>query len=364
MQRARHLQCPEIPRQSARGDELPGLGIEHRGRKQARGDRRRSLGPDDEMARRAEPRYRRQHDAGRRIAVERPACRGNDVIDIGEFRKRRLAEMRRDQLRHHLRAPGGKQRQRYRVDDAGDADGDEPNQRHRADQVVQVEPFDPRRAGTTDCAEREPAHERRVEHDAGDEGRDEQQAHDAKKQLTRQSQQHVAVEDADGAHQAALLRILPDQLGGPGIERQFQEALSGRRFRRFRQEDVDDIGAVIVPAEHLDVALRIARLGRVDQPAERSLRGIRREFAGRGFRLEEVVDLVMEDQRQPGDAQHQQEQRADQARPFVDERPPFDGSCCHPLTIGRSTSPAPCVPAPSGNRRPCRARHRYGRTHC
>ena len=37
--------------------------------------------------------------------------------------------------------------------------------------------------------------------------------------------------------------------------------------------------------------------------------------------MQQVVDLVMEDQRQAGDAQHQHEQRADQARPFMDPAP-------------------------------------------
>jgi hypothetical protein len=130
----------------------------------------------------------------------------------------------------------------------------------------------------------------------------EQQAHDTEKQFAGQSEEHIAVEDADGSHQPALLRVLADQLGGPGIERQFQEALAGRRLRRFRQEDIDDIGAVVIPVQHLDEALRVSRFCCVDQFAKRSLWRIRGQFASRGLLLEEVVDLVMEDQRQPGDA--------------------------------------------------------------
>jgi hypothetical protein len=34
---------------------------------------------------------------------------------------------------------------------------------------------------------------------------------------------------------------------------------------------------------------------------------------------ERMIDLVIEGQRRPGDAQHQEEQRADEARPLVDE---------------------------------------------
>ena len=41
------------------------------------------------------------------------------------------------------------------------------------------------------------------------------------------------------------------------------------------------------------------------------------------------VDFIVEDQRQAGDAQHQQKKRADQAGPFMDEIPGADGATCH-----------------------------------
>ena len=37
----------------------------------------------------------------------------------------------------------------------------------------------------------------------------------------------VAVDDADGAHHAAFLRVLFQQVGGSRIERQFEQAFSG-----------------------------------------------------------------------------------------------------------------------------------------
>ena len=41
-----------------------------------------------------------------------------------------------------------------------------------------------------------------------------------------------------------------------------------------------------------------------------------------------IVDLMMEDKRQAGDAEHQHEERTDQARPLVDEAPSTQRSRC------------------------------------
>ena len=48
--------------------------------------------------------------------------------------------------------------------------------------------------------------------------------------------------------------------------------------------------------------------------------GVRRSRSAAGrldLDMQELVDLMMKDQRQAGDAQHQQEQHADEAGPFV-----------------------------------------------
>ena len=55
------------------------------------------------------------------------------------------------------------------------------------------------------------------------------------------------------------------------------------------------------------------------------------------------VDLVVEDQRQPGNAQHQQEHGRDQARPLVDEEPALDRRSLHlmqPFARGHGESAA------------------------
>src|SRR3546814_9546006 len=62
---------------------------------------------------------------------------------------------------------------------------------------------------------------------------------------------------------------------------------------------------------------------------ERRMRRSRRHRRWLG-RAKQVVDLVMEDQRQSGHAEHEQEGRADEARPFVDALPcPDRGGCEH-----------------------------------
>src|SRR3546814_1386538 len=48
-----------------------------------------------------------------------------------------------------------------------------------------------------------------------------------------------------------------------------------------------------------------------------------------GHGLRQMVDLVMEDQRQAGDAQHQQEQRRNDAAPFVCQEPDLDRAPRH-----------------------------------
>ena len=52
------------------------------------------------------------------------------------------------------------------------------------------------------------------------------------------------------------------------------------------------------------------------------------------LRIERAVDFVMEDKRQPGQAEHEQEQGRDEARPFMDPAPRPDGSCLHHLAPG------------------------------
>src|SRR3546814_14219924 len=68
-----------------------------------------------------------------------------------------------------------------------------PDARHGAEGIVQVEPLQAARAVAPHRAEVEPLHEGRIEHDAGDDGDDEEQAHDAEEQLAGQSPSHLEV---------------------------------------------------------------------------------------------------------------------------------------------------------------------------
>ncbi|MCY1179735.1 hypothetical protein D9M73_201490 [compost metagenome] len=51
---------------------------------------------------------------------------------------------------------------------------------------------------------------------------------------------------------------------------------------------------------------------------------------------QQVVDLVVKDQRQAGHCQHQQEQGADQAGPGVDKRPAADGGAFHCMPLNKT----------------------------
>jgi hypothetical protein len=79
-------------------------------------------------------------------------------------------------------------------------------------------------------------------------------------------------------------------------------------FGSSRSQEMRDLagGALHPRGEHL------VEIGR-----RRSVRHVRWLHLG----MQQMVDLVMEDQRQAGDAHQQQEHRADEAGPFVDPGP-------------------------------------------
>jgi hypothetical protein len=80
----------------------------------------------------------------------------------------------------------------------------------------------------------------------------------------------------------------------------------------------------------LHVILRPARPSGVHDPIDAGHARHAGQFRRIDGRAERMIDLVIEDQRQARDAQHQQEQRGDQARPFVNDEPgPNGGSAQH-----------------------------------
>ena len=65
------------------------------------------------------------------------------------------------------------------------------------------------------------------------------------------------------------------------------------------------------------------------QQARRFARGADARHAEARRLLGQMVDLLVEDQRQAGEAQHQQERRADEARPFLHQIPDPDRLAGH-----------------------------------
>ncbi len=80
----------------------------------------------------------------------------------------------------------------------------------------------------------------------------------------------------------------------------------------------------------------MARQGAV-QDGVQAQPGTIRVGGGPGRSAQGGVDLVMEDQRQAGQAQEDQDGRADQARPLVDQRPGADGARAHEPPHQKST---------------------------
>ncbi len=64
---------------------------------------------------------------------------------------------------------------------------------------------------------------------------------------------------------------------------------------------------------------------RLDHAVEGGIRRAGRHLRRLGGLSGELLDLVMEDQRKPRDAEQQEKGRADQARPFVHDIPAADG---------------------------------------
>ncbi len=130
---------------------------------------------------------------------------------------------------------------------------------------------------------------------------------------------------------------------------------------------------VLVPQDILQDAPGIVRQRRAGDLVDAALHRPRLGDLGLRIEAEQLVDLVMEDQRQTGDAQQQQEQRRHQAAPGVNHRPDTDGSGFQRgllsidrghTTICTTGSPSPGAdhrrsrrsPTSSSQRRSCRQR--------
>ncbi|MNT40915.1 hypothetical protein D3C72_1772580 [compost metagenome] len=104
----------------------------------------------------------------------------------------------------------------------------------------------------------------------------------------------------------------------------------GLAVARFFRQAHEDLGLVGIEEQIVDDLAGIHGLGAVHQLVQ--VRGGR--IGGHGRQrlgvIQPVLDLVVEHQRQAGETDDEQEDRADQAGPFMDQIPGFDGGRgCH-----------------------------------
>ena len=213
------------------------------------------------------------------------------------------------------------------IDDPGEADHQRPHYQQDARQIMDVEPAHDARAAAAIGAEVQLPHRRRIDHDAGDDGDAEQDAHQSEKQLARQSGKHVGVQLEHDVGEAAgdIGRI---EIGrrcarpcGPGDCSIGSDVIDGPTLTNIA------FGSSRSQIRKCGTCPGRLRQGICEQTVEIGMRGAGRNLARLHLAVQQVVDLVMENQRQAGDAQQQHEHRADQARPFMDEAPSAKRSC-------------------------------------
>ena len=190
-----------------------------------------------------------------------------------------------------------------------------------AGEVVDVEPAHDARAVAAIGAELQLPHRRRIDDDAGDDGDAEQDPHQAKEQLARQAGEHVGVQLEHDVGEA------PGDIGrieiGAGMRIHPDEAVLGRVGRDgLADADEHRVRIVAVPDQEM------RHLSRTRSPAHWRAAGRDRRSGvparhSAGFtslcRSSSISSWKISGR--PGDAQQQHEQRADQARPFMDEAP-------------------------------------------
>ncbi|MND80121.1 hypothetical protein D3C80_718850 [compost metagenome] len=214
------------------------------------------------------------------------------------------------------------------TDHARYAHGQRPGQGNCADQVVQVEPAQAAGLFVAHGAERQTAHERRIEHGAGDNRDDEQHAHEGQQQLAGQAGEHVHVQAQHDHHEAAIGSRHGHRFAGAGVEHEGVRRIGfgaggGGGYGHYA------VGFVLVVAEVLHDLAGAVLLGLDHQLLQVEVWCIGRHFPQFGGVAEQVFEFVVEDQRQAGECQQQQEQGTDQAAPGMDHGPAADGWAFH-----------------------------------
>ena len=252
-------------------------------------------------------------------------------VKRGEVHRRRLAGIGLDHVSEFVGFPLAQHHLGERIDDAGGADHQRPGDGDGAEQIMPVEPGNTARL-VPQGAKAQAARERPVQHHAGDDRDQEQESHRTEEQLAGLARKHIDVQLQEDQHRAAADRA--ERLGGVGVVRPER-----RRIRIAIDLVVGEgdhrVRFVLVPQDILQDATGIVRQRRAGDLVDAPLHRARLGDLGLRIVAEQFVDLMMEDQRQAGDAQQQQEQRRYQAAPGVNHRPDANGSgfqrCLLPL---------------------------------
>ena len=199
-----------------------------------------------------------------------------------------------------------------------------PGRCHHAQQIVVVQPPRPRRLLDPHRPERQPTHEGRIQHHARHHGDDQQQPHRAQKQHSRQTQEHVGVKLKQELHR----RMTGDQRRAlaAGLVDGLETVFAGRGVGG-AAGDVHHRPVLVEAHEGRNLARMFGQTGgqHLVQRQQSAVRVLRRPR----LMQQRLVQLVAEHQRQSRDAQHQQEQGRDQARPLVRPGPGADRPGVH-----------------------------------
>jgi hypothetical protein len=147
-------------------------------------------------------------------------------------------------------------------------------------------------------------------------------SHHPEKQFARQAREHVLMDAQDDIHHILMRRLLAEHLGCARIDCHPMK-LAGRGNRGRGHCDRDQRLRLLQIGKQSELA-GIALPCDLNHPIERCTRCAGRQLLRNDLLFKEFVDLMMENQRQAGRAQHQQEHHADERSPCVNARPQPD----------------------------------------
>ncbi|MNO74223.1 hypothetical protein D3C76_652160 [compost metagenome] len=271
----------------------------------------------------------RQRQGGHPHLRQALADRLEHRVERGQLRRQRPVAVRGGHFHQLAGLPHAFDGCCQGVDRAGEADHQQPGHGDDAEQVVQVQPAHAATAPHAHGGEIQLAHERRVEHHSADDREHQQQAHQAEKEHAWQAGEHVHVQPQQdvqdalgGLRHVQLVAIAQvEELVVEG-GRVGQEA--GRRGHHHQR-------LLVVEEQVRHHLAGPRRLGGGEDGVEARRRGAGGDLLQFGHAR--VVQFVAEDQRQPGQAEQQHEQRADQAAPLVQGVPETQGSGGHASSL-------------------------------